>query len=216
MSKHRLGIDLDGVICEFNKAYARLLAEENGVDLLPSGWEGNPEVFHTWNWDAEFGYGPAVMDRVWQEHIIRSSKFWEKLPVLPEAYGVIRQLDWLSKNDVDVYFLTNRMGKNAKLQTEKFLYNEGMAYPTVILASNKVPIIRSLDLTFFVDDKLETMQELVSVANRDRWLSDKHFFLKDAPWNRAGRRGLEVVGSVKEALELVGLWQELGTKTKSS
>jgi hypothetical protein len=80
-----------------------------------------------------------------------------------------------------------------------------MDYPTVIISSDKLPVIHGLDLTFFVDDKIETIDE---IAN-DIWhLKGGHLYLKIAPYNRTNpnRGKYKEASSVAEALQQEGLW----------
>lgn len=196
----------DGVILNFCSAYAKLLATENGTDLLPDR-EDKPDWPACWDWDTAAGYSAEVQARAWRDHILSNPKFWSSLKPLRGAVEIIHQLNRLSSEGHEVIFISNRAGVNAKRQTEISLYNLGMYYPTVILASDKVPIIRDLGITFMIDDKLETMLELVRVSEREKWLAGE-WFLLSAPYNREGRiPQLKVVSSVREALEASGLWK---------
>lgn len=205
---HKIGVDLDGVLCEFNHAYARLLAQAHGKDLLPPDWPENREVFCCWGWDAYYGYPVVLQDRVWQKHIQGNPLFWESLGPMAGAKETLKKLNSLAEHgEIDCYFITNRRGTNVKLQSEWWLYKHGFNLPTVLLASDKVPIIRSLGLSVYVDDKIETMLELVATSEKEKWLHGTHFYLVDAPWNREGRTvGLQVVNSAKQALEDAVVW----------
>ena len=195
----RIALDIDGVLCNFNKAYAALLAQELGEDLLPVGWAENQECFHCWDWDTAHGYSPAVQKVVWTQRIWANDKFWAKLDPLPGATDVLRQLNWRMKDGkIDCYFVTNRSGEKAKKQTEWWLYDKGsIDYPTVLLASDKVPILKALDVSFFADDKLETVVQASTYKVPT--------YLIDAPWNRQGRPELLVAKNVREALEKAGV-----------
>ena len=192
--RHVLAFDLDGVLFNFNDAYAKLLAETHGSDLLPTE---NP--YSCWDWDLLHGYLAETQRKVWSD--IRASKtFWEKLTPLSGAAEVVKRLNKLAKDGTaDVYYITNRHGLQVKAQTEKALYNLGCHYPTVLITADKVPILKALGVTMFVDDKLETIIEAHSVVNS---------FLLDSPWNKTGRpMHLDVVSSGQEALDRVGLWK---------
>lgn len=204
----KIGIDLDGVLCEFNHAFAELLAEANGKDLLPTGWREDPSVFHCWEWDLHYGYSSEVIGRALR-YVQHSRRFWEGLQPLDGAEEVLRHLNQMAKDGtVDCYFITNRSGLQAKVQTERWLLNRGLCYPTVLLASDKVPLIRSLGLTFYADDRLQTMLELVTTAEKEKWLVSSNFYLVDTPWNQVGRiPGLKVVDTLQSALKEAGLWK---------
>lgn len=201
----KIAVDLDGCLLNFCSAYAKLLATENGTDLLPDR-EHNPDWPPCWDWDTAAGYSAEVQARVWRDHILSNPKFWSSLKPLPGAVEIIHQLNKLSSEGHEVVFISNRAGVNAKRQSEISLYNLGMYYPSVILSSDKIPLIRSLGITFFLDDRLDTLLELVRVSEREKWLGD--WFLLDTPYNREGRiPQLKVVSSVKAALEAAGLWK---------
>lgn len=121
---------------------------------------------------------------------------------MPDAVATVKRLEQLSRAGHDVYYITNRMGQQAKYQTELWLYNAGMNYPTVLMAANKLPIIESLGLDFYIDDKPETVYELAEVPGLV-----KSLYMKDAGYNRAFTQlKFNRVSSVKEALHKEGLW----------
>jgi uncharacterized HAD superfamily protein len=200
----RLGIDIDGCLANFNEAFGDALIKTTGRDLLPDGWKTNSEFPTTWNWDLAAGYTPEESKRTWEQEIISSSSFWASLPPYPDTAATLKQLNRLSKRH-DVYFLTHRMGKNCKQQTEEWLAKHGMDRPTVIISGQKLPIIVSLGLNFFIDDKLQTVNEIFRAE-----VPELALFLKNAPWNQVGReKGLKSILSVEAALREVGLWSDV-------
>src|SRR3990167_4806743 len=164
MIVQKLGVDLDGCIANFNLAYGKRLAEANGKDLLPEGWKDKPEVFVTWNWDSWYGYSSEIQNLVWRRDIINNPTFWGTLKPLDGAVETIKKLNFMSKAGIEVSFITHRMGLMVKTQTEKWLYDVGIDYPTVIIAEDKIPVIRAMKLNFYVDDKIETCNDLARVA----------------------------------------------------
>ena len=197
----KLGIDCDGVIADWNKAYAYLLIEEDG-NRFPEGYDiSNPPC---WNWDTYFGYDLAVQAKVWK-HIKSDPLFWQQLEPLEGAKEAIRYLNKMAKAGDDVYYLTNRTGYKVKQQTEKFLYELGADYPTVVITADKIPVIRALGIDFFIDDRLDMVNEVARVAEEEKLFI--RLFLKDAPWNQTGRRAdLKIASSLKDALTQAGLW----------
>jgi uncharacterized HAD superfamily protein len=186
----KIAFDIDGVLANFTEAYAKRLVKVSGKNRLPK-----PLTLPCWDWDAYYGYTKQeIADTI--ENVAQDKLFWQKLKPIPES-EVFARIQALS-SDNDVYFITNRFGVSCKQQTEKWLYNQGISYPTVIISSKKLPIITSLGIEFFVDDKLETMNEMPKKAN---------FFLIDADYNKANRtQGLLVASDVKDALKKAGLW----------
>jgi uncharacterized HAD superfamily protein len=188
----KLAFDLDGCLADFTTAYAARLVKITGENLLPK-----PLALPCWDWDKFYGYTKQQIDDTIRS-VAADKLFWEKLKPLAEP-EVFARINVLSKTH-EVYFLTNRFGVNAKQQTEKFLYDHGIYYPTVIVTSNKKPILDTLKVDFFVDDKLETMNELASPPR-------PHFYLIDAPYNQTGRvEGLKTASNVKDALVKAELW----------
>lgn len=205
----RLGIDIDGCLGNFTKAYGELLAKVCGEDRLHPGWATDPAFPSEWDWDRTH-YPDAIAD-AWNRHILKDGTFWQQLEPLDGAKETVRALNLLSAGNTPVYFLTNRAGYRAKRQTEAWLYDLGMHYPTVILVEDKWPVIKALGLTHFIDDRLITMngvaKELEGPESIENPLRDR-LFLKDAPYNRGGRHGLLLnVGSVGEMLKGEGLWR---------
>lgn len=196
-----LGIDLDGCLANFNQRYGDLLARVAGVDLRPTGWAGNPDWPSEWNWDSDSCcYDPRVIRTVWRDLIIDSTNFWQGLEPLPRTRQTLKQLNKLGKKGHDVYFLTHRAGKKAKLQTEAWLYEHGVDFPSVLLSGEKAPIIRSLGVDVFIDDKIENV---LSVLNETR----ARVYLVDAGYNRQDRDPkLRIVQSVEDALKMEELW----------
>lgn len=186
-----LAFDVDGVLANFAEAFAKKLVKVTGENKFPT-----PLVIPCWDWDKYYGYTNDQIAAAW-DNIVADGLFWQKLKPIPEP-GVFSRLNVLSKTH-PVYFITNRMGLNCKQQTEKFLYEQGINYPTVLVTGNKRPVLESLKIEFFIDDRLPTMQELIP-------LKREHYYLADAEYNRTGREGLKVATDVKDALEKAGLW----------
>lgn len=196
-----LAIDIDGILADFNEGHRKQLKQLNdGVDLIKT-WP--PQI---WEWDIE-AYGTKFISNVWANHIAPSKSFWKSLQPLDGTLDAVKQLNRLSKHHA-IYFITNRMGINCKQQTETWLYGVGMNYPTVIIAGDKVPVLKALKINFFIDDKLETMNELMAAAQSQKWdMRDKHFFLAEAPYNKHGRRSdLKATASLTTGLKEIGLW----------
>ena len=193
-------LDLDGVIFDFNTAYAKLLTAKE--DRLPTGWQDDVAILApVWDWDTHHGYSEQIQREVWEESILPAKElFWESLPLLPRAKETIIQLDYLARKGHNIYFLTHRMGECAKLQTEKALYNAGISYPTVILCTpeDKPEVSCYLNSDIFVDDKLETIKKAVSFG-----LSS---YLIDAPYNKSEQVGARAK-DVLEVLEWNKLWK---------
>jgi len=202
-----IAVDCDGVLADFNRAYIPLVQQVTGQDMFPKDWEETLyKTYHTvWDYDKEAGYTREQIHKVW-EVIKANDKFWLNLKPMPSAREDLKALDDLAKQGHNIYFLTNRMGAKAKYQTEKWLFKYAFDFPTVILTGDKTPLIRLLSIDFFIDDKPETMIELYKVASEERWLQDKHFYLKLAPYNEGVyKQRILVAKNVSDALDKAGL-----------
>lgn len=202
-----LALDLDGVFYDFITPYANMLAQEHGQDLLPEGWRTNIELHApVWDWEIHYGYPKEVIRNVWKRITAKNSHFWRDLPLRNGATEALKRLNTLSRQDKQVVFLTNRAGHNVKYQTEVALYRAGINYPTILIAADKVPVLRSIGAEFFIDDKGSTLNDCVRSALSQGPMWKIRLFLLDAPYNREGRMGgYTVVNTVQEALECAGL-----------
>lgn len=195
----KLAIDIDGVLANFTDSYAKALFEYTGINFPKNSTEW-PKV---WNWELEGGVTPDQVKKVWSLFILQGKmNFWRNLEPLPQAKSAIQKLNMLANRGYDVYFLTNRLGEESKLQTEKWLYDLGMNYPTVVVAADKLPILRSLGVNFFIDDKPETILEV------SKWLEDSktpsfRLYMQKAPYNVAGtyHENVRPVSNILEALQ---------------
>lgn len=186
----------DGCLCNFTDRYARLLSNETGIQFPKASSEWPP----VWYWERDLGVTQEQERTVWERDILaRGTNFWLKLKPIEGAGGVIRRLNELTRVGNGVYFLTNRMGDKAKLQTERWLFERGMDYPTVLLSGDKVPLIKALGIEFFIDDKPDTVQDV------HEHCPGVKVFIKDMPYNRMVQVGKRVQ-SVEDALKEVGLW----------
>jgi len=205
MAKAILALDIDGVFADFLTPYASLLARVNGKDLLPFGWKRDKGFLWAvdWNWEGAYGYSQKVVDEVWRDHILPSQRFWRDLPLLGGARLAARTINYLARSGAaDVYFVTARPGTKATAQTEDWLVRIGIHNPTVLLSSNKIPILIGLGATHFIDDKPDTIKEAVAAKLQT------HLYLKRAPYNqRLGGDGFYRVWNVKEMLDKEGLWR---------
>jgi len=169
-----IGVDCDGVLASFEHGYAPLLTKHSGIEFPKLGQKDWPTC---WDWEFEAGVTKEQADKVWAE-IKSSGYFWERLPA---CEGAPEFLSKLAAFPADVYFITRRMGKNAKHQTEYWLSMNGWkGIPTVILSPtyNKAGLCENLGLTHFIDDKTETCENIRNLAPGTK------IFMLSRPWNR--------------------------------
>ncbi len=200
-----IGIDIDGVLADFTTAYVPLIQKVTGRELFPPHWRQKATFPQTWDFDLDAGYTKAELSEVWK--VIKTSKtFWRDLKPLEGAVTTIKHLNWLSERNTDIYFLTNRMGTHAKSQTESWLYQCGMANPTVILVAEKAPLVKALGIEAFIDDKPDTLNDVANHAQAHGLTVKGHIYKMRAPYNVGLKRDdLIPVNSLAEMLEKEGL-----------
>jgi uncharacterized HAD superfamily protein len=167
-----IGVDCDGVICDFNTTFIALCKRVTGRDLYPAGYEPL-----TWNYPESLGYTADEVSAVW-DVIKADQRFWLKLPVYPETKAALDYLRERRYHRDDVYFITNRMGSWPKWQTEVWLSMMGFSSATVLLSAMKGLCARALNLDVYIDDKWENCVDVVNSSACTRT------FLMDRPWNR--------------------------------
>lgn len=194
----RIGVDMDGVVANFNASFIPRMIANAGKDLF------GPEFIPTvWDYPLLVGYTVEEMTAALAE-IEQDPTFWRSL----ECYHgeqVIKALDTLStaqaRGEHEVYFITNRMGKLVKWQTERWLKSHGMSDPTVLLTKNKGLAAAALDLDAYIDDKLENIVDVLHHTGITCMP-----FLCDRPWNQTPRdiiqeHEIPVVKSLYEMLQ---------------
>jgi hypothetical protein len=152
----RLGIDVDGVLANFSKGYAKLITEMTGKNLFEPGDVENPPV---WDWDRHRGYTKEEVKATW-DHIVASPTFWAELEPFADTQEFLM---WLGdRPEYETYFITNRMNTEPQLQTAFFLSENGYPYPSVVIASDKGRACHGLGIDVYLDDKGEN---IISVLN---------------------------------------------------
>lgn len=202
--------DIDGVLASFESAWNPLLTRLSGADKLPKGWQTDPGFPHMWDWDID-AYGKDVVKAAWEE-VGKSPSFWKRLDPMSGAVEAAKQLNSLHRKH-PLFFLTSRTGPGVQHQTCEWLYNLGINYPNVIVVSryeDKWDVLDALRTTFFVDDKLETMQGWYNHCYKAgiKTTGSHYYALIDAPYNQEGRTvtGMRVAPNLTAALKEANLW----------
>jgi hypothetical protein len=180
----RIGVDIDGVLAEFNRPYAALFNE--------LGYTPPFDVEHldlsSWHWEEAHMRAAGlsedaikvILDLAWSK-IRASTAFWATLPSYPTAKLDLINLRTVIENAWDVYFITCRPGTTAKFQTEAWLMHKGLKapfVPTVLIVDNgevnKPRLCKALELDAIIDDKPSNLWNVTPPCQR---------FLFDRPWN---------------------------------
>lgn len=191
----RIGIDVDGVIADFNQAFITRVCDRTGRDLFPA----RPFDIPTWNYPEHYGYRMDEVTCVW-DHVKGDPQFWASLPPYSWTSEFLSRLDPYAD---DVYFITNRMGVSPKQQTERWLWlNQGPVSPTVLITAMKGWTARSLDLDVYIDDRDLNVIDVRTVSPKTRT------FIQDQPWNRSDSlndfKGIERITNPLEMLTAIG------------
>ncbi len=196
----KLGLDLDGVICDFNSAFAKLANEVLGRDLVPV--EANPP---RWDWLSAYCTQEEIA-RVWAEghrrHFLRDLPWDESFcPVDTNSYtNQARERLIAICETHEVYFLTSRTGKDAKWDTEYWLTEHAnIGCPTVLLTQEKGLAAKALQLDILIDDYPPFLLQtrLASPGTR--------LYLRRRRYNQDRHEFGTLVGDLAEMLDREGL-----------
>jgi 5'(3')-deoxyribonucleotidase len=180
----KIGVDVDGVLADFNESFIRCVIKVLGEDKFPP----RPFDIPTWNYPQHYGYTNEQTSKVW-EHIKASSTFWYHLNPYPWTEDVLRRLLPLQNAGHDIYFITARPGLFAKGQTEDWLLDYGFDHATVLITAKKGFAARTLDLDTYIDDKPANCEEVARVINTQRYVEGNEYpkpdsiYMLNQPWN---------------------------------
>lgn len=178
----KIGIDVDGVLADFNKSFIERVIAVTGKDLFPP----RPFDIPTWHYPQHYGYTDAEMKYpdgpVWGS-ISDDSSFWYHLSPYD---GVVEFMARLDSGVHDFYFITNRPGATAKSQTENWidyhnfgLQSDSFSNPTVLVSGAKGMCARALKLDLYIDDNTENCLDVNSAS------PSTHVIMLARPWNTA-------------------------------
>jgi uncharacterized HAD superfamily protein len=166
----KIGVDIDGVLADFTSAFNALVKAEYGITL--------PNPAPSWNWHRDGGVTKEMDSKLWG--YIMDSMWWGTLFPMTGAVEALERLNLMSRAGDDIYFITSRPGKLSKFLTEMWLKFHGMDAPTVLVTSNKGPVVKGLGLDVFVDDKPENNYEVIQATG----YGEVRVYLIDAPYNQ--------------------------------
>lgn len=202
----KVGIDIDGVLADFNAAYIQRVIDVTGHDLFPP----RPFDILTWNYPESYGYTGAEIKAVWAS-IMLDANFWYNLAEYETTSEDIKALISLMVSGNDVYFVTARPGIVAKMQTELWLRNIISALTlapvtaTVLITSHKGLAARTLELDAYIDDRWENAIDVAAIIEHGNpiGISKTRTFLLSRTWNTeydVRSYGITRVSSVEDML----------------
>lgn len=187
-----IGVDIDGILSDFNTGFRKVVVDVTGRDLFGENW--TPDDITTWNYTKDqYGYTPEEDKAAW-DFVKASPSFWYDSPPLDGAFDFLQSLsgDFIE----DVYFITTRMGKHVKVQTEEWLFTNGYRdVPTVLISSDKGGICKGLKVTHYIDDKNENCTGVRDAGGTDCYMLAK-------PWNQV-QNGVPRINTLGEFLEVL-------------
>jgi uncharacterized HAD superfamily protein len=206
----RIGIDLDGVLADFNTPFIALVEKHTGIKL-PAPSATYPDV---WDFHIAGGVTKAQASAMWED--IKTSYFWAKQQPVPGALEALKLVNALAQEPYfwNVYFITSRHGERAKWMAEAWLCMAGIDNPTVLIAHQKGGVVGGLELDAFIDDKPENIRDAYN-GTAD---GNIHLFLVDAPYNRRAHAACLATipfARVKSVLEAVQLLHQPVARTTS-
>jgi len=153
----KLGIDLDGVTCQFVKAFFEISNPMFGTDF---------KIQEDWDFTQ---YTKAQVNAVWGA-IKTTKNFWQELS--PEE-GTSLLTHAAQQRHVELVFITSRiptLGHPVREQSSQWLRNNfHITYPFVIVADrpeDKIPLVKALHIEAFIDDKRSTIEEMNAAGLR--------------------------------------------------
>lgn len=172
MSK-RIGLDLDGVVFDFNTHFVNLARNRYPERNIPSPSN---------DWPTHWDYIRPYLERYEENDLwktIKTSDFWATCSPYPHAYDLVKAADTLAD---ELYFVTSRpcsatTQAQSKLAIDNIYHTHGA---TIIVRrpEDKAPLIKALRLDFYVDDKKETVRDVLEQCPLTR------VAVWDQPWNR--------------------------------
>lgn len=154
----RIGIDIDGVLAQFDPPFAELLTF---LTNRPCN-VGEPDQ---WEWPRQHGFSEKEEAAAW-DYITAHPTWWATLERYPDAFADLRALEaagW------DLYFITARRTPYVKDISAAWLKRVyGLQHPTVLLASQKGLIAKALRLNAFIDDRADMAINVKIMSSRTR------------------------------------------------
>lgn len=196
----RIGVDLDGVLADWNSSFARALIRVTGRDLLPRLVDFEPPY---WDWPSYYGYTKAEVAQT-REVTGNELDFWAGLGAYPGAPETLRLLKLMAARYDHIYFITDRYGASAKRQTEGWLGQMGFSGATVLISPYKGDLAAALRLTHFIDDKIENCIDVVLETLAQTLLIDRPWNTDNQPqWSDLRNEGNSIIRRVADVATAV-------------
>ena len=145
----KIGIDVDGVVYDFVSAFRELAKKTFGREF--------PSFSSSWDF-TNWGLTPDEYKTLWSR--VRSSLDWFLESERPYSFSVE---SFSRLKDQELYFITTRsstQGEPILRQTQLQLNRLGIEFPTVVVRSDKGPVVAGLGLDYYIDDYVENLKRV--------------------------------------------------------
>lgn len=192
---YRLGVDIDGVLANYDQAYYNWMLAHQGELVDPMYTEfvpGRDPV--QWAWEPLYGFTKATKRAFWDYACGRDGRsFWYNLP---EINPTNTQL-FADGEHVETYYITSRPTAVREV-TQQWLTDRGYTGQLLIAKSGtKGHIVQALGLHAMIDDKPENLVDVLAACGRNTVP-----LLVDQPWNNNWNHPYVTrVASVAEGVE---------------
>ena len=175
-------VDIDGVLADFILGFTKLAAIKHPDIPVYSALQQK-------SWDGFAGMSETQITQTW-ERVLKSPNFWQDLPTLASP----ATFTWLNKLNLQaqVYFATNRVGKDPLYQTKQWLQSHGIFEPNVVVTKRKGEFCRVVNATYAIDDKADNASAIAWLSEREGYPARTIPFLLTRPYNQYDER---MVGS---------------------
>lgn len=162
----RLGLDIDGVVCEFFQAYNDWVVDTYGIPAV---------ACDRYDWYLGYPHGGRLWAAAHASGVVED--LYGKAPVTPGAVEALASLSqaW------DIHFITYRPSRLAAI-TSEWLDRNGMPYPTT-----HTDFKWQVPCDLYVDDHTNTVKDLLAHGK------DALLFMRD--WNKDGWGQVPTVSS---------------------
>lgn len=153
----RIGLDVDGVLADFNSGFADLLDRLYRDQPKPWRPEGERFLPETWQWPQKYGWSREQESIAWEHVKDPYRSWWSYRAPYPGTTALLVTLRHeIQAGHLVVYFVTSRLGRTAHLQTVRWLEKQGLPMPQVCIArgaDHKYELAEALELEWYLDDR---------------------------------------------------------------
>jgi len=189
----RVGIDLDGVLAQFDAPALELMRQIQPTGIADVVFD---DITHpdTWGWPAKYGVTPATSREFWKRVCTSDTAFWNRLPVTSEVDMSLKRL--LDGPDIQTYYVTSRPFA-AIAATQSWLDRFGFKGTLIVVKSGtKGHVVNALGLHALIDDKMENLTDVLESCKRSCVP-----ILLSKPWNKNDIHPyIQTVTTVREGL----------------